>query len=236
MSGGPMLLGVDASTGVCSVALTQGEHVIGQSHTEGLGHAATLLTLAEQLLAQAGVARGAIDAIVCTRGPGGFTGVRISVGVAQGLALGLDRPVITLSTLQVLAETALQSAPAGHLDGCLVLQDARMQEVYGGLFRCNADQYTEALGEEWLGVPEIPAMPDGRWCGVGSGFAVHADALDGVSQLVAIDAQTVPLMSAAMPLARRHYKSGDFIDGSTIEPTYLRNRVAAVPEVSRRGV
>ena len=230
MSNGPILLGLDASTGRCSVALMHDGSVIERASSEGLGHSAILLTLTEAVLAEAGLSRGALDAIVCTRGPGAFTGVRITVGVAQGLAMGLDLPVVVLSSLQVVAETALSRQEAGSQDGFLVLQDARMQEVYGGFYRLGSGvpATTQLVGEEWVGPAQLPALPAGRWAGVGSAFAEHPD-LQSASGLVSVDQGVTPSMAAAMPLAARRFADNDRSQPQYIEPTYLRNRVADIP-------
>ncbi len=230
MSHGPILLGLDASTGACSVALLQDQAVIARSQTEGRGHAATLLALADALLAEAGLPRTALDAVVCTRGPGAFTGVRISVGVAQGLAMGLERPVIPFSSLQVIAQTAIARRDRADLAGVLVLQDARMQEVYGGFYRIDsaATGATSLAGDEWVGPAQLPAIPAGHWLGAGSGFSVHSE-LQESTALATIDDALSPCMSAVMPLARQRFAAGDWIDAQQFEPTYLRNRVADVP-------
>lgn len=229
MSNGPVLLGLDASTGVCTVALLQGNAVIARANGEERGHSAILLALADELLAEAGVSRTALDAIVCTRGPGAFTGVRITVGVAQGLAMGLERPVIPFSSLQVVAETA-RAGHNGDVTGILVLQDARMQEIYGGFYRIGSGmrQETDLSGDEWIGPAQLPDIPLGRWLGAGSGFAAHSD-LQNAKGLVAVEHAVSPSIAAVMPSARRRLEAGEVVEAQHIEPTYLRNRVADVP-------
>ncbi len=228
MTSSPIMLGLDASTGNCSVALTVGDAIHTRRQRQRKGHAALLLALADELLAEAGLARRAVDAIACTRGPGGFTGVRIGVGVAQGLALGLDRPVVPLSTLQVLAETAIRQQPWG--DGVLALLDARMGEVYGGFYRHerNAPGTSTVVDAEWLGPPLPPRLPPGEWAGAGSGFAAYPD-LASMAGLHSVEADCVPDMEAAMPLARRRLVAGEGVPGHCLEPVYLRNRVADPP-------
>jgi tRNA threonylcarbamoyladenosine biosynthesis protein TsaB len=105
----PIILGVDASAGACSAALSVGGEVIGRQQIEARGHATTLLALADQCLSEAAIARSRINAIAYGCGPGGFTGVRVSAGVAQGMAMGLDCPGIPVSTLRLIA--ADPSAP-----------------------------------------------------------------------------------------------------------------------------
>ncbi|MEX0385660.1 tRNA (adenosine(37)-N6)-threonylcarbamoyltransferase complex dimerization subunit type 1 TsaB [Spiribacter onubensis] len=228
MTSFPILLGLDASTGTCSVSLAVGDTVETRLQRQRKGHAALLLALAEELLAEAGVARTAVDAIACTRGPGGFTGVRIGVGVAQGLALGLDRPVVPLSTLQVLAETAIRQERRGA--GVLALLDARMGEVYGGLFRHQAGVpgTTVPVDLEWLGPPAPVSLPTGEWFGAGSGFEAYPD-LASMVGLHSVGADCIPDMGAGMILASRQFAKGGGVPGHRLDPVYLRNRVADPP-------
>lgn len=222
----PVMLGIDATTGICSVALGVNGLVRVRTVHQRKSQTTTILGLADELLAEAGLARSAIDAIACTRGPGGFTGVRISTGVGQGLALGLDRPVVGLSTLQVVAETALQGDAAAA--GVLVMLDARMGEIYGGLFRRGATEMesaTVALTGEWLGAPVGPTLPAGQWLGAGSGFAAYPSLADATG-LIGVWPDCAPDIGAAMPLARRCLEQGDGLPGERLEPVYLRNRVA----------
>ena len=228
MSRSPVVLGLDASTGACSVALAIGDEVRGHLRREAKGQAGRLLRLADALLAEAGLARTALDAVACTRGPGGFTGVRIGIGVAQGLALGLDRPAVALSTLQVVAETARARAP--DAGGILALLDARMGEIYGGVYRhaAAAPGSSVALEPEWLGPPLPRDLPAGVWYGAGSGFAAYP-ALAGMAGLAGVIGDCLPDMAAAMPLARRRLEAGASVAAAELEPLYLRNRVADPP-------
>ncbi len=228
MTSSPVLLGLDASTGTCSVSLAVGDAVETRLRRQRKGHAALLLALADALLAEAGLARTAVDAIACTRGPGGFTGVRIGVGVAQGLALGLDRPVVPLSTLQVLAETAIRQERRGG--GVLALLDARMGEVYGGLYghQAGTPGTTVPVDAEWLGPPVPVSLPAGEWFGAGSGFEAYPD-LASMTGLYSVGADFVPDMGAAMPLACRRLAEGEGMPGHHLDPVYLRNRVADPP-------
>lgn len=225
MNPSSVMLGIDATTGPCSVALAIDGTVISRVAYERRGQSATILAFADELLAEAGIARPAVDAIACTRGPGSFTGVRISTGVGQGLAMGLDRPVVGLSTLQVVAEAVLQADAAP--DGAVVLLDARMGEVYGGLFHRGAgtESTTAAVSAEWLGPPVGPRLPAGQWCGAGSGFAAYPP-LAQVAGLTGVWSDCVPDMGAAMKLARHALTRGDAIPAAELEPVYLRNSVA----------
>ena len=125
------VLALDTATEACSVALLRGEESICRFAEGGLPHAQQILGMVEAVLAEAQVSLSMLDGIAASIGPGAFTGVRISVAVAQGLAFGADLRVVPVTTLEALAFRAVRSG-AGHAVACL---DARMGEVYWGCFR-----------------------------------------------------------------------------------------------------
>lgn len=169
------------------------------------------------------IARSQLDAIALGRGPGAFTGVRLAIAIAQGIALALDRPLVPVSTLQVLA----LRAPAGA-DQVLSSIDARMGEVYAAR-QVRVDGQWQLQGEEIVCAPEAVVLPEGsRWFGVGTGFGAAdgllatrlADQLDGV------DAQALPRASDLLTLAVPAFARGEGVAPERVEPAYLRNNVA----------
>ena len=111
------LLAIETSTEACSVALLCAERIIARSEIAPRRHAELLLPMCDAVLAEAGVARGALDAIAVGRGPGAFTGVRLAIAAAQGIALALDIPVVLVSSLAALAMQA-PDEDAAMADGC----------------------------------------------------------------------------------------------------------------------
>ncbi|PBS14390.1 tRNA (adenosine(37)-N6)-threonylcarbamoyltransferase complex dimerization subunit type 1 TsaB, partial [Lysobacteraceae bacterium NML93-0793] len=97
------LLAFETATEACSVAVWDDGRILERFEIAPRRHAELALPWAEQLLAEAGLARAQLDAIAVSRGPGAFTGVRLGIALAQGIALALDRPVVAASTLAVLA-------------------------------------------------------------------------------------------------------------------------------------
>src|SRR5215470_10704781 len=119
----PVLLAFDTSTSLCSVALATGDAIqevvrdVGQRHTEHL------LAMVDQLLAAHESSLGACDAIAFGAGPGSFTGLRVACGVAQGLAYGVDRPLIPVANLAAAASDVFEQRSESHT--VLIAQDAR---------------------------------------------------------------------------------------------------------------
>ena len=226
-----ILLALETSTEACSVALLQGGEVLERFELAPRRHAELVLPWCGELLAEAGIARAQVDAIAVGRGPGAFTGVRLGIAVAQGLALGLERPLVPVSTLAVLAFDAVALAPEGQAGPCRVLAslDARMQEVYAGSFELGSGDVA-AIGPETVGPPAAVELPDGAggWLGIGTGFA----ALDGSlrkglgERLEAVDPHRLPRASSLARLAARAWQRGEAVAPEQVEPAYLRNQVA----------
>lgn len=111
------ILALDTSTDACSVALDLDGRLYGEFVVEPRRHTHLLLPMVERVLAEAGVALSALDAIAFGRGPGSFAGIRIATGAAQGLALGADLPLLPVSTLAAMAVNARQQ-DTGCRAGC----------------------------------------------------------------------------------------------------------------------
>lgn len=227
------LLALELSTEACSVAVLAGGEVRERHEIAPRKHAEYALPWAEALLAEAGIAKSSLDAIAVGRGPGAFTGVRLGISIAQGIALALDVPAVPVSTLRALAMRALPLG-AGAGDRVLAAIDARMREVYIARFRleAGADGLLDAIadGDEAVMPPDAVPAPDGDgpWFGVGTGFG----ALDGVlrqrfaERLVAVDAEALPHAADVARLAAAALRRGEGIAPERLEPAYLRNAVA----------
>ncbi len=129
------LLAIETSSDACSVALYQNGAILAREAIIPQQHSQQLLPMVTVLLAEAESSLTACDAIAFGRGPGSFTGVRMAAGVAQGLAFGLDIPVIPVSTLAAIAWAARTSNPEGYL---LATLDARMQQLYWAVYQVSA--------------------------------------------------------------------------------------------------
>lgn len=165
-------LAVETATDHCSVALElNGEVLVREEHAPRR-HAELLLPWMRELTAEAGIGFDRIDVLAVSRGPGGFTSLRIGLGVVHGLALAHDVPVQAASTLSVLAQAADPDRRAPQL---LAVLDARMSEVYSAWFRSSPGGF-ERMGGEQVGPPaELAAPQAGPWLVAGSGLAVYGD-------------------------------------------------------------
>ncbi|WP_101924864.1 MULTISPECIES: tRNA (adenosine(37)-N6)-threonylcarbamoyltransferase complex dimerization subunit type 1 TsaB [Luteimonas] len=222
------LLAFETATEACSVAVWDDGRLLERFEIAPRRHAELALPWAEQLLAEAGIARAQLDAIAVGRGPGAFTGVRLAIALVQGIALALDRPVVALSTLAVLAARAGDAAgPGGHV---LAAIDARMGEVYSAAYTLDADG-PRRLDAERVGPQDavvLPGAPAGAWHGVGTGFAAgeHALATRLAPRLASVDGDALPRAGDLARLAAAAFARGEAVAADRIEPAYLRNNVA----------
>ena len=222
------VLALDAATEACSVALLCEGEVLVRSLESGKGHAQQLLAMVEQVMAEGQLSLSKLDGIAASVGPGAFSGVRISVAVAQGLAFGADLKVVPVTTLQALAMQVPPEAGA-HVVACL---DARMSEVYWGCFAVDALRgMIEVLGPG-VAAPdavlrEIAGGPFGRYLGIGRGFSAYP-ALEAIAGLE-IDAQrrlALPNAREFACLGKLKLGAGGGIDPVDLQPVYLRDKVA----------
>jgi tRNA threonylcarbamoyladenosine biosynthesis protein TsaB len=223
-NGGMNLLAIETATECCSAALLCGDALLERSEIAPRRHAELILPMIESLLDEAGLARAQIDGIAVGRGPGAFTGVRLAVSVAQGLALGLDVPVVPVSSLAALAQDAPDAGAT-----VLAVIDARMGEVYAGAYTRGADGLVAAIGDESVATADAVALPRStQWCIVGSGWDAYRDALAarlGVAPIFA-DGARFPQARAIACLAAPQFAAGAGVAPEHALPVYLRDKVA----------
>lgn len=227
------LLALDTATENCSAALWLDGRVFAREQELGRGHAERILPMIDELRASAGIGLAQLDAIAVGLGPGGFTGVRLGVSVAQGLAFGAGLPVVGISNLAALAQRALDARP--EAGGVLVCADARMGEVYTGAFRRSVDGLAEPAGDERVCPPgEVALEPvSGHWIGVGRGFRAYPELSQRLGgALAAVEADLLPDAASMLRLAARAFREGLAVEAAKLQPVYLRNDVAWPPVTS----
>ncbi len=224
------ILAIDAATEACSAALLcNGEQtarfeIAHQRHTE------LMLPMVEDLLTCAGIRLADLDALAVDRGPGSFTGVRISAGVAQGLALAAELPVIPVSSLAILAQGAVQNHGAEKI---LAVIDARMNEVYWAYYEQQDGRAVRAGKEQLSRAADIDHAPMPGILVVGSGASLvrqaHAQgdaARYATTRYAMEEADRYPRAQTMLRLAEDLFRQGRGIDAAVLEPVYLRNNVA----------
>ena len=216
------LLAVETAFEACSVALLLDGECRERYAVTPRGHAAALLPWVEQLLTEADLSLGALDAIAFSQGPGSFTSLRIGISVVQGLAFGADLPVAPVSSLRAMAQ-------ASACQRALVVMDARMHEVFAGEYAW-ADGMAVPLAEDRLLIPgEVRAPGAGAWTAIGNGFARFPELAAMAEAAQAVQLEAWPRASAVAQLAAYWLREHPGLPAEAAEPVYLRDKVADKP-------
>ena len=248
----PIILAIETATEACSAALVIGNPMsnpmsnpMGDTRSSAKiitrfaiaprEHTKLILTMMDEVLAEAEVKLAQIDAVAFSRGPGAFTGVRIATGVAHGVALALDKPLLPISTLAAIAQQMYQQQGAKH---CLAAIDARMQEVYWGRY-CVDNGIMTLQGEEAVNKPDhlrqaariapisLATEEAFEWVAAGSGWDAYATSLDleAVTTLKTM-VNILPSAEYIAILAVHDWFRGKAVDAEQAQPLYLRDKVA----------
>ncbi|MCL9783070.1 tRNA (adenosine(37)-N6)-threonylcarbamoyltransferase complex dimerization subunit type 1 TsaB [Vibrio sp. S4M6] len=221
------ILALDTATENCSVALLVGEQLFERSEIVPRDHTKKILPMVDAVLTDAGLKLSDLDALAFGRGPGSFTGVRIGIGIAQGLAFGAELPMIGISTLTALAQGSYRNTGAEHV-ACAI--DARMQEVYWA-------RLSRQKNGEWLAVDAECVIPpsvlvdntdrdDASWVQSGTGWSAYEQELSGLSLTRVEGGINLPEAQDIAYLAKFELEKGNTVVAENASPVYLRDNVA----------
>ena len=214
------ILALDAVTEACSAALWIDGEVEERYAVAPREHTRLILPMIDELLQQADLTPGNLDLIAFDRGPGSFTGIRVTMSVVQGLAFASDLPVLPVSSLAALAQAAWRSYGAERVLGLI---DARMGELYWGEYQ----RYGEIMtlqGEE--GVSLMENIPLCRDCHIiGSGVHIYQDALHESGYTQFIDQEWLRYPRAEFIAEQAAGRKGEAMAVENARPVYLRNKV-----------
>ncbi len=229
-----LLLSLDTSTTVCSVALHQNNVLLGcyELFTERTS-SAMLTTLIGDLVRQTGHELSTLDAIAVAKGPGSYTGLRIGVSTAKGLCFALDKPLLAINTL--FAMTAQVRTFIRKPTILCPMIDARRMEVYCALFDVDGTEIMPTTAKiidsasfyEELATTEIVFFGDGA--------AKCREILADVPNAVFLDTPILPSARTVGQLASVAFRNGQFEDVATFEPFYLKDFMVAKPKKAYLG-
>jgi tRNA threonylcarbamoyladenosine biosynthesis protein TsaB len=219
------ILALDTCTESCSAALLYQGQLFERVEMTQRGHSELILGMMDQLFAEAKTSISEINAVAFGRGPGSFTGVRVGVGVAQGIAFARDIPVIPISSLAANAQGVVDTF---NTDYIAVAMDARMGEVYGASYQVK-DGLVQLLNEEIVCPPEqFKPMSEQSWLGIGTGWTEYESILteNFAGQLEQVNATCFPQAASIIKLAQHEAEAGRLLPADQALPVYLRNNVA----------
>ncbi|AWS77767.1 tRNA (adenosine(37)-N6)-threonylcarbamoyltransferase complex dimerization subunit type 1 TsaB [Enterobacter hormaechei] len=221
------ILAIDTATEACSVALWNNGTTFAHFEECPREHTQRILPLVKTILTEGNTSLTDLDALAYGRGPGSFTGVRIGIGIAQGLALGADLPMIGVSTLATMAQGAWRMTGATRV---LAAIDARMGEVYWAEY--TRDENGVWHGEETEAVLKPEAVTgrlkqlSGEWATVGTGWPAWPEMAKDTGLTLVDGNMLLPAAEDMLPIACQLLAAGKTVAVEHAEPVYLRNTVA----------
>ena len=214
------MLAIESATDGCSVALRVDKNTKQSISVQPRSHSELILPMVDELLSEAGLELKQLDGIAFGCGPGSFTGLRIATGIVQGLAFGSNLPVVAVSSLAVLAQTAHRLYGIKNLVSSF---DARMNEIYWAVYCQNKQGLMELHGQETVCLPEDVELDiDNIKSGFGSGGVYLTVFQDKYPQIINWTQDCVPEAIDLLDLAEAEYQQGNILSPEEALPVYLR--------------
>lgn len=232
MSDQHYILCIETATSTCSVALSNGQELLGlREAREPNMHASALTVFIQELVADCGIAFDSLSAIAVSKGPGSYTGLRIGVSVAKGLCYALDIPLISVNSLHAMAQGYVKDNRELSKNSVLCpMIDARRMEVYVATF----DTHLKELEETKALI--VDSLSFDQWADKGKHAILFGTGADKLQKLFEEHDRVEVVLgfqnSAAhcIPLAWQKYKDQSFEDVAYFEPFYLKDFVATMPK------
>ncbi|OAI48721.1 hypothetical protein AYO45_04345 [Gammaproteobacteria bacterium SCGC AG-212-F23] len=216
------LLALDTSAQCCSLALLQNDKIVSLNKVAPMQQAQIVLPMINDFLKENNLELNQLDALVLGCGPGSFTGVRIASSVIQGLALGIDLPVILVSSLAAIAQNSYTKHGWKNI---MVAVDARVEEVYCGAYQIDSMGVVYLQASEQVIMPRNMVLPkQNTWHGAGNAWDIYAREIN--CRPIAIDPLVQPLAEGLLPQARQKFTQGAWVPAFAAIPVYLRDNVA----------
>jgi len=223
-----VILSIETASSSCSAALSVNGEISSRSEVGNNIHSAFLLSMVDSLLSDAGLSPQSLDAVVVGQGPGSFTGLRIGVGVGQGLAYGADCPMIGISSLDALALQAASNTSLTTEQTIIAMLDARMGEVYWCEYK-QADQGVLAIGDIRVSAPADVLSSNAKesTCVIGNAWQVYAGQFSSLTHDGIVDCGLVyPSATSLLVLGDKMYTQKEWVLAADFMPIYVRNDVA----------
>lgn len=229
------LLAIDTSENGCTAALHIDGEVLERFELAPRKHTDLIIPMIDELMSDSGLSVVQLDALAYGRGPGSFTGIRVGAGVIQGIAIAADLPVVAVSTLRALAQGAYRQHSVGKV---LPAFDARMQEVYWGVYEIDSDNIMQSLENDIVTAPANVELPEGDdWFAVGSGWAEYPVLMDlAKGKLSGTDDRALVHAGDVAELAVVDFQQGNALPAEQAVPVYLRDNVAKKKKEQKASV
>jgi len=224
----PIILLIETSTDVCSVALCSGNSLIGQkiSHVPR-AHAGIISVITQELLDSNNIPLEMCDAIAVSEGPGSYTGLRVGVSFAKGLCYGASKPLIAVGSLDLLASIASSKIIEKKSKTAIIVPmiDARRMEVYTACYSIKGERLTPVKALVIDHESFSKQLEEGVvfFCGDGS-----TKVADVIKHPNAVFLNVEALAQGMITNAVEKHKNGKFEDVAYFEPFYLKDFIAGI--------
>ena len=215
------LLAIDTSTTSTVLGLLLGKKIVDHTVVDAKKHSREILPAIATLMAKSDLALRDIDAIVFGQGPGSFTGLRIAVGVVQGLAYGAGLSVIPVSSMAVLAQAQIT-----HDGPVFVALSARLEEIYYGSYTL-IDGFVSSLAPEGVkDVSILEPLPADNWHLITDVPALQSKIASSLGvAFSSVNTNTVPQVNDLLLIGRNRFELGMVVSAVEASPVYLREQV-----------
>lgn len=215
------ILAIETATNACSVALLNDKQITSAHRIAPRQHAEIVVPMIDELLTTSSVQLKDCDAIAYGAGPGSFMGIRLAVGLTQGLAFAANIPVISVSMLHTLAQTAYEEYGVTE---ALVGWDARMSQIYWGVYRC-VDGLMQTVVDDQLSDPGAIDGEFAQCVAVGNAWQVYAEQLSSICRDLPKQTDCYPQATSMLKLAAAKFSEGEIAPAEQAQPLYLRDQV-----------
>lgn len=227
-SGKELILSVESSAELCSVALSKGGVLINQKVSKNKReHASLISTLTAELFKESGFTVQQLQGVAISEGPGSYTGLRVGLSFAKGLCFALKIPLIAISTLDLLVQIVLEMGEQTNVKSIVPVIDARRMEVYTATYSSSGERLTKVAPLVVESNSFDPLFLKGKvlFCG---------DGAEKLTEVIESDKAHFmpmnPMAEGMVKLAHKAFKEGEFVDYKIFEPLYLKEFIAGKPK------
>lgn len=227
----PLILAIETATEICSVSLIRDNEIIAIRESEGSNeHSALLASFIDEVMKETGFQYQQLDAVAVSKGPGSYTGLRIGVSTAKGLCYAMNKPLISVGTLEAMAFQVIDNNMLDANNSVLLcpMIDARRMEVYTAVFDAELEEVSPVIAE--IIDENSFAETQKKILIFGNGATKCMSVLKKNEKVILLPEIRTSSVSVAK-IAAKKFKQSLFEDIAYFEPFYLKDFVAGIPRV-----
>jgi len=228
-----LILNIETATQICSISLAKDGALLAiRELNEKNVHAEVLTVFIQEIMAEASLGLSDIDAVAISKGPGSYTGLRIGLSTAKGLCYSLDIPLISVSSLQAMAQYAAMMLKDEIKENTLFapMIDARRMEVYSAFYNTDIEKVSKIEPHIFSEASFVEEEKDHELLLVGDGCGKSLE-LFADRENIKVFPDVLSSSLGMIPLSEKKFQAKDFEDVAYFEPFYLKEFIAGIPRV-----